>query len=282
MSSILVTGATGNIGRALIAELQSLGATPIAGSPSGESVLGAPGRAVDFGDPASLVEAFKGIDTLFLLFPLIPEKIELARNAAAAAREAGVRFILRSSGAGADPASPMAIAKLQGSIDQIISDAGIPCSFVRPNGFMQNTLSFYRNMLRDGTLYLPMADAAISLIDVRDIAAVDARILIDPQAHAGKAYTITGPEALSWSQIAQTIADASGHPIQYVAIPQEAADEAMRGAGMDDWTVEQMGSLNRVIAAGYAAEVSDSVQALTGQPARRFGDFVRENAETWR
>ena len=71
-------------------------------------------------------------------------------------------------------------------------------------------------------------------------------------------------------------------PHAYVAIPQEAANEAMRDAGMDDWMVEQMGSLNRVIAAGFAADVGDTVSTLTGRPARRFGDFVLENAKAWR
>ncbi len=282
MATILVTGATGNIGRALIAELHALGASPIAGSPTGESVLGSAGRKVDFSDPTSLAAAFAGVDTLFLLFPLVPEKIRLAQNAADAARAAGVRFILRSSGAGADASSQIAIAKLQGTIDHIITGSGIPCCFVRPNGFMQNTLTYYAGMLRAGTLYLPMADAAISMVDVRDIAAVDARILLDPQKHAGQAYTVTGPEALTQSQIAQMISEAAGHPIAYVPIPQEAADESMHSAGMDAWTVEQMGSLNRVIAAGYAAQVTDTIATLTGKPARRLADFVRENADAWR
>lgn len=280
--TILVTGATGNIGRALIQRLMSAGATVIAGSPRGESVAGAPGRVVKFEDPASLKQAFDGVDRLFLLLPLVPGKIELARNAVNAAKAAGVRFVLRSSGAGADPNSPMALARLQGEIDRIVMDSGIDYALVRPNSFMQNFIHYYGSMIKGGTVYLSHADGKSSFIDVADIAAVDAAILLNPQAHIGKAYTVTGPQAVSAREALDLIGAQIGRRIDYVAVPEDAAVASMKQMGMDEWTIGILSSLNQIIAAGWAAEVSPAVQEITGQAPRSFAQFATDNAAAWR
>ena len=279
---ILVTGATGNIGRALVQRLSSAGARVIAGSPSGESVAGAPGRVVRFDDPASLKTAFEGVERLFLLLPLVPGKVELARNAVDAAKAAGVRFLLRSSGAGADPQSPVAVARLQGEIDQLVIDSGIDHALVRPNSFMQNFIQFYGGMIKAGTVYLSHADGRSSFIDVADIAAVDAAILQDPQAHVGNAYTVTGPQALSAREALDAIGAEIGRRIDYVPVPEEAAVASMKQMGMDDWTVGILSSLNQVIANGWAAEVSPAVQQITGRAPRSFAQFVSDNVAAWR
>jgi uncharacterized protein YbjT (DUF2867 family) len=281
-NTILVTGATGNIGQPLVALLRAAGADVVAGSPSGASVDGVVGRRVDFNDTASLATAFAGIDALFLLFPLIPNKVELARHAVTAAKAAGVRHILRSSGAGADPASPMAIAALQGRIDQLVIECGIAYTLVRPNGFMQNYVNYYAGMIKAGTLYLSHGDAHASFVDVRDIAAVDSAILQNPAAHAGKIYTLTGPEALNHDEAMRLVSAAIGRPIQYVPVLESAAVRSMKDMGMDDWTIGIMSSLNQVIAAGYAAAVSTDVQSVTGLQTRTLAAFVVEHASAWR
>jgi uncharacterized protein YbjT (DUF2867 family) len=281
-SHILVTGASGNIGTPLVENLRRAGVNVTAGTPSGAPVGAVAGRTVNFNAPQSLPKAFEGIDTLFLLFPLVPNKLELARNAVNAAKAAGVKYIVRSSGGGADPASPYALLRLQGEIDAMIQASGIACTFVRPSGFMQNYVNYYAGMLKAGALYLPHADGAASIIDVRDIAAVNAVVLQNPTAHAGRAYTITGPQAITQARAVELIGKAVGKSIQYVAVPEAAAQESMRGMGMDDWSIEQMTSLNRAVAAGYAAGVTDTVAQITGKSARGFEAFVKEYADAWR
>ncbi|MFY7906454.1 MAG: NmrA family NAD(P)-binding protein, partial [Burkholderiaceae bacterium] len=196
-NTILVTGASGNIGQALIQQLKADGAQVIAGSSSGKSTHGVPTRHLDFNDPASLQDALSGIDTLFLLLPLVPNKLTLAKNAISAAKAAGVRHIVRSSGAGADPDAGFALPRLQGEIDQMVIDSGMAYTLVRPATFMQNFATYYAGMIKGGALYLPQGDGQTSFIDVRDIAAVSAAILQNPKAHTGKAYTLTGGAALS-------------------------------------------------------------------------------------
>jgi uncharacterized protein YbjT (DUF2867 family) len=273
---ILVTGASGTIGSALVQHLQQRGAEVAVMS----SKPGAGKLHGDFADRASLQRAFKGIDTLFLLLPLVPNKIELARNAIDAAKAAGVRHIVRSSGAGADANSPVALARLQGTIDQAVTDSGIAHTFIRPNGFMQNWVNFAAAQLKSGTFYAPDGDGAQSVVDARDIAASAAAILLDPAAHAGRACTLTGGEALTNAQMIEMIGRAAGRKIAYVDVPESAAREAM--AGMPPVMVEWFMSLHHVIKQGWAAGISDDVQRLTGRAPRRFADFVAENANVWK
>lgn len=280
--TILVTGATGNIGRELVAQLKAAGANVIASSNSGRAVEGVETRRADLADAASLAHAFRGIDTLFLLLPLQADMVTLAGNAVAAARAAGVTHIVRSSGAGADAASSIAIGRVQGEIDRLVMESGIAYTITRPNCFMQNFVTYYAGMIRDGALYLPQGDGKVSFVDVRDIAAVDATILRHPASHAGRIYELTGGEALSNADVAARIGAALGRKVEYVPVTDDAAIESMRAAGADAWSIDTLMSLNRMIAAGEAAAVSTDVQALLGRAPIAFERFVADYAGSWR
>jgi uncharacterized protein YbjT (DUF2867 family) len=280
---LLVTGATGTIGQALVKELHARGASfAVMSSKPGRSVGGAATVHGDMADAGSLRAAFSGVDTLFLLFPYQPNAVELARNAVQAAQAAGVKHIVRSSGAGADANSPVAIAQMQGVIDQLIEQSGIPYTLLRPNGFMQNWVNFSAGQIKAGSYAAPNGDGAISVIDVRDIAEVAAIVLTDPAAHAGKAYTLTGGEALTTAQQLAMIAAAAGRAVRYDDISEEQARTAMLGWGMDPQVVAWTLSLSYVYKHGWAAGISPDVQALTGHASRRFADYVTENAAAWR
>jgi uncharacterized protein YbjT (DUF2867 family) len=280
-NTILITAASGNIGRELVQQLKAAGASVIAGSSSGKAVEGVPSRHVDFNNTAVLQAAFAGIDTLFLLLPLVPNKVALAKNAIAAAKAAGVTHIVRSSGAGADPASGYALMQLQGEIDQLVIASGIPYTLVRPATFMQNFATYFAGMIKGGALYLPQAEGRVSFIDVRDIAAVLAAIVQNPSGHAGQAYTITGGAALSNAEAVKLISDAIGKTVNYVAVPDAAAIESMKGMGMDDWSIGQMMSLHQFTAQGLASGTTDTVRQITGREPRRFADFVNDNKRAW-
>ena len=280
-NTILVTAASGNIGRALIQQLRHAGATVIAGSSSGKTADGVPIRAVDFANIASLKTAFAGVDTLFLLLPLVANKLELAKNAIAAAQAAGVKHIVRSSGAGADATSSYALPRLQGEIDQLVIDSGIAYTLVRPATFMQNFATYYAGMVQGGALYLPQGEGRVSFIDVGDIAAVTASILQNPAVHASQVYTLTGAAALSNAEAMATIGAAIGKTVGYVAVPDEAAIASMQGMGMDDWSINQMMSLHHITTAGYAASTTDTVRQLLGRAPTPFADFVAANKQAW-
>jgi len=277
VNRILVTGASGTIGRHLVKRLQELGADfGTMSSKPGQLLQG------DFADVASLKRAFEGVDTLFLLLPLVPHKLQLADNALAAARATGVKHIVRSSGAGADPDSPVSIARLQGTIDARIADSGIAHSFLRPSGFMQNWVNFLAAQVKAGAVHAPHGDGAQSVIDARDIAGAAAVALSNPLAHAGRAYTLTGPQALTDAQMVAEISQAIGREVRYVDVPEAPAQQAMQGMGTPEVMIDWLMSLNHVVKQGWAARITDDVQQLTGHAPRRFADFVRENADVWR
>jgi uncharacterized protein YbjT (DUF2867 family) len=280
---ILVTGASGTIGQSLVRQLEARGAdfAVMSSRPSGAAAGPATVHG-DMLDAASLQAAFTGAQTLFLLFPYQANALELARNAVQAAQAAGVKHIVRSSGAGADAHSPVSIARMQGEIDQLIEQSGIAFTLLRPNGFMQNWVNFAAGQIKAGSYAAPNGDGAISVIDVRDIAEVAAIALTDLGAHAGKVYTLTGGEALSTAEQLAIIAAAAGRPVRYDDVTEAQARSAMLGWGMDPVVVEWTLSLSQVYKQGWASGVSPDVERLTGHAPRRFADFVAENLAAWR
>jgi uncharacterized protein YbjT (DUF2867 family) len=153
MNKILITGASGNIGTPLVEALRLQGADFEIMRSKADSSGAA--RIASFSDAAGLQSAFGGIDTLFVLLPLVPNKVELASNVAKAAKAAGVKHIVRSSGAGADQHSAFALPKLQGTIDQVFQDTGIATTFLRPAGLCRNTQGSYQEWSRRALSSVP-------------------------------------------------------------------------------------------------------------------------------
>jgi uncharacterized protein YbjT (DUF2867 family) len=281
-NTILVTGASGNIGKPLVQALKSAGASwaVMRSKPMGDE--GTPTRVADFADVDALTQAFSGFHTLFVLLPLVPNKLELARNVAAAAKAAGIQHIVRASGAGADAASPFALPRLQGQIDEVLSATGIPCTFLRNAGFMQNYGTYQTQAVKDGSIYMADNGQAQSLIDARDIAAVAALVLQAPAAHAGKAYTLTGGESFTGAQAAAVISTVVGHEVKHVSVSPETAVATMQQWGMPAFIIEVMDSLNRIVWAGYAAAVSPDTERLLGRKPRGFAAYAAEQAAAWK
>ena len=282
-SPLLITGASGTIGTALVRELQARGVDFAAmSSKRGATIGGRPAVPGDFADVTSLKTAFAGVHTLFLLFPFTPGSVDLARNAVEAAKAAGVRHLVRSSGAGAEAGSPVAIADLQGRIDALIQNSGLAWTLLRPAGFMQNWVTYSAAAIKAGHFAAANGDGAVSAVDVRDIAEVAAIVLANPAPHAGKIYTLTGGEALTTARQLDLIGEAVGHPVRYEAITPEQAEAAMRGWGLPDAQIVLYSSLAYVYRQGWAAGISPDVQAITGHAPRRFADFAKEHVAAWR
>jgi len=284
---ILIIGATGNIGSSLVTELQGLRANVFAGirkndkrsAPSPDL----PSIPFDFEKPTTMKEAFSKVDRAFLLLPLSEHMVAYGKTAIDAAREAGLSFLVKSSELGANSTSSKLALQAQGSVDRYLMDSGIKWSILRPNFFMQNFSGPYATGIREHNgIFLPQGDARISLIDVRDIAAVAAQILLAPNMHAGQSYDLTGPEALSNAEIAQHLSNVAGRQINYQATSDDATIEAMSQRGISPWIVEFVMSLHRHVRDGMMNKVSSIVRDITCREAAPFAHFAQEHASTWK
>ena len=279
MSKILITGASGNIGTPLVAELKAQGIDFDVLRSSGAASAGM--RVASYDDPAALARAFSGIDTLFVLLPLVPNKIALAENVVGAAKAAGVGHIVRSSGAGADAVSPFALSRLQGTIDGLFNGSGIATTILRPSGFMQNYATHMAEMVRACTVYTATGDGRHSVIDARDIAAVAAKVLADPAAHRGRTYDLSGSEASTEAERLAVLSAALGRTISHAPVSVADARDGMLKAGLPPAVVEWLSSLNEVVSQGFAAGISPDAPRLLGRPSIRFDQFVTDHLAVW-
>ncbi len=285
---ILVIGGRSKIGSALIEELAARGDAVRALVRSGENADFPDGvEAVqgDLGDPSSLDQAMAGVDRVFLLCGPNQNEVTLNENAIDAAKRAGVELLVRSSILGAGGRgihSQCTFVRHHGVCDAYLNESGVPHAIVRPNLFMQNIReSTIPSIGADGTFYANAGDARMSMVDTRDVAAV-AAALITGAARDGDAVDVTGPEALSYADVATKLSSTLGRgPIKYVDAPDDAIRQALAGMGMGEWMVNSLVELfqeyKRSGTDGYAAQVTDSVQQLTGRPPRTLDQLLAED-----
>jgi len=278
---ILVTGATGNTGAAVLSALVEQKAAVRAfvhdpdkfSTPAGVEVA-----AGDFRDPASLDAALAGIDHAYLVGPSAPDQVELETAFVEAAQRAGLAHLVRLSVVGADQADACAARFIaaHAAVEQVVRASGVPWTLLRVGGFMQNTLRQAEAIAGQSAFYSSSSPAArVSHIDVRDIGDVAARALTEP-GHQGQAYLLTGPEALSDDDIATRLSDVLGRTITHVQVPWEAVRESMAGMGLPDWGLDGLKELLDFYETGAAALVSPDAERLLGRPPRCFVDFAAD------
>ena len=215
---ILVIGGRSKIGAALIGELlgrgQQVRALVRAGEPAGSLPAAAEAVTGDLADEGSLVTAMAGVEKVFLLSSPHPDAVSWHRNAIDAARRTQVQLLVRSSILGADRESPAEFISAHTTCDRYLEDSGLPYVIVRPNLFLQNIPeSTIPSIDASGTFYADAGEARISMVDTRDVAAVAALALTEP-GHAGARYDVTGPEALSYADVAAKLTSRDGPPHQ--------------------------------------------------------------------
>ncbi len=281
--TIVVTGATGNIGKPVVEGLIKKGYAPRVIVRKREANAGWDNAGVvqieaDWNDADALAAAFEGAQRVFSISPLVENLVELGRATAAAARRAGVRHIVRSSAQGADKSAPIALGRWHGEVEKIIEDSGLEWTFVQSASFFQNYYGYAETIKNHNAFYAPLGSGKISLVDVRDIAAVAVAALTE-ENHAGKKYAVTGGESLSNQIIAETFSDVLGREIKYVDVPEEQARQQMLDGKMPAWMVDAVMELNGIGKAGYLAEARPTVEQVTGRQPIIFKQFAEENKQ---
>ena len=284
--TILITGATGTVSSEVVKQLSAKGENIIvkaaarsATDNTFENLNRVQVVQLDYDKPDSLAVALKGVDKLFLLTPFQSNMVDLTSNLVSEAKKAKVKYIAKQSVMGADAEPGITPGRLHRQAEKIIEESGIPFTFLRPNFFMQNFVNYYSNLIRSqGAFYMPAGDAKVSFVDVRDIAAVAVKSLINDNQQKGRAYNITGGEALSYGQAAEILSKAVGKKINYVNVTDQDARKGMKDMSMDEWTIKSMIELFEITRAGYVSEISPIVEQVTGNKPITFSQFAKDYA----
>ena len=277
----LVTGATGTVGRDVTKLLSKKGAAVRAAVRDQAKARprfddGIALATFDFEDDSSFAGALDGVAKVFLLSPLMPNQVEVANAFVDAAKRAGVRHIVKLSAIGADASPPYTFGKWHAANEQHIRESGLAFTFLRPNSFMQNFITYFPP--RDGAIYLPWGNGKASFVDTRDISAVAAEALTS-DGHEGKTYTLTGPAALGIAEVASILSETAGREINYVDVPESAARDGMLQAGLPQWQVEPLLELHATNKQNRWTAVTADVEKVTGTPPIDFAQFARDYAE---
>lgn len=280
---ILVTGATGTVGREVVIQLLAAG-EQVRGMTRNPSTAKLDARVElvkgDFAAPDTLAKAVDGVERVFSL-TFGPQTGTHERDLAGLAKKAGVRHIVKLSAMGGDGETKNAIRKWHEQGEEAIKETGISWTVVRPGGFMSNALHWRETVRTQGKVFSNYGDGKLPSVHPRDIAAVAVRALTS-DGHERKTYHLTGPEALSVGEQVDILSEVLGRRIEYVPITDEVARKGMEKAGMPALLIDALIPFATFIRSGRAAEVLPTVEEVTSRPALTFLDWAREHAEAFR
>lgn len=274
---VLVTGATGNTGSFLVPALlrESIDVRIFVKDGAKAKPLQDLGAEVIIGDldtPETILPAVINVDKIYLLTWNGETQLQQAENVLKAAKEAGNPHIIRHSMWG--PGNSR-IIKQGLKIEQMIKSSGLPWTLLKPTFYMQNTMMAAQTISSDGVIYWDMKDGILGMIDVRDIADAALTVIVN-EGHEGKSYILTGPEAISFNDIAKIFSKVLDKEVKYVNVPGDASFQAMTGMGLPEWIAKGYVELSEGFSENFANSTTKNVEILTGHPARSFEQFATD------
>ncbi len=283
---ITVTGSTGTIGSELVPILSEAGArmrAVLRDVHKARPLAGVAWIQADLADPRLLEPTLAGTTRLFLLTGNDEGFAKVQIGVIRAAEELGVQYVVKLSALGASDHSKSAIGRQHWEAEQALLHSRMEWTVLRPHAFMQNWLGdVAASVSTEDTIYAPIGEGRVPFIDARDIAEVAARILLEPEAHVGRKYTLTGGEAVGYDDVAAAISEATGKPVTYRPISMEEARERMTARGVSDCLIDaQLAIAEYQKAGGPTAEVSDDVERILGRAPRTILDFAEDYAEAF-
>jgi uncharacterized protein YbjT (DUF2867 family) len=284
---ILVTGATGNVGSAVLGNLGTTDVNLRALAHDESKARSLKDRGVEavvgeLLEPETLIPALEGVSTVLLITPIHPEQVTQATNVIEAAKESGNDpRIVRLSVHQASHEAPSRNSRQHAQIEDELRSSGLPYTLLRPQSFMQNTLATARTVASEGKIYQPFKDGKLGMIDAWDIGEVAAKVLTE-EGHEGAVYTLTGPAAISFYEVAEALSEVLGKEVRYVDISLEDAKRAMLNMGLSEWRADVLIEYAKAHSEGYSNFTTEDVEQLTGHRATSYQEFATDFERVFR
>ncbi len=285
MEKVIILGATGTIGTAVIKNLQNRNIEVFAGVQSENdfdkvSQFGATPVIVNFTDQESLNQALDGKNRVFLVTPLMQNPETVTQMVINASKQNGVKHLVRSTASGADSNGQIQMARWAGASEDLIKASGLNYTILRPYSFLQNFINFHSQTIKQyNGFYLPTGDAKLSMLDINDLGEVVA-IALTSEEHFGKIYELSG-QTYSNEILAETLSKVLDKKITYIDVPEEKAKESMLTNQMPEWMVNAMMELNYITKQGWTAGYSDDYKNLTGKEYTSAETFFTNNKQAF-
>ena len=281
---IFVVGSTGSVGSELVKQLLEKGQRVRGATRNPAGAARRCGSAVEFVEfdllrPETFSAALAGVKRAFLMArPGDERSDEWAIPLVDEMKHRGVEHVVDLSALGAEQRDDFALRRTEEHLEK----SGMAFTHLRPNWFMQVFTSgpLFAGIQSAATIAIPAADARISYIDIRDIAAA-ATAALTVVGHANKAYTLTGPESLDHQTIAGEISNAAGRTIRYVSIGEDDARKAILSAGLAPQQAERLVGFYRLVRTGACAAVSPDVETILRRSPIPFHQFAADHAGCW-
>ena len=279
---ILITGATGKTGsatakslgekgerfRALIRNeekkegLESLGGEVVIGSIENTDVVN---------------QSMQGVKTVLVLLPNSESQLALEKQLVDSAKQAGVERIVKMSSIEATPDAKSPIPKLHLESEEYIKQSGLEWTMIKPNFYMQNLLASAGTIKDQGKIFLPMGEGKTGMIDTTDVGTVIAKVLSE-DGHESMNHEITGPEILSFYEVAEIFSKALGKQVDYVDVPMDAYKETLGQFLTNQWHLDAVIDLFKGIAEGGIEDKTNTFNELTGETPKSLSQFLAENS----
>lgn len=278
---ILITGASGNVGKVLTQQLLEAGQTVRVLTRDAKKFSAFERQADiavgDLNEPETLRPALEGVERIFLVTASTQHDANILR----VAKDVGVQHVVKLSTF--EAVDPMMVehVKWHREREELIRASGLAWTFLRPTMFMSTALDWADSIRQEGVIYFPGGDGKVPPVDPWDVASVAASALTGFN-HEEQAYALTGPEALSFGEMAEILSRVLGKTIRYVDIPEEAAGEEMRKAGLPDYVVGGLIGTFAAIRTGRLGYCTEDIEKVTGRKARNFEMWCHEHVAAFR
>ena len=277
---ITVTGATGNIGQLVIPALLEGGAEVTALVRDSKKAEGLKNQGVividgEYTDTEAVQKAVEGADAILMIAPPNPDAVKQMSGLIAAAKKAGDPHVVRISALKAASGAPTDNGKLHHVSDNELKESGLPYTILRPHFFMQNLWMSIPTIQEQSQMYWGMGDGKLGMIDVRDIADVAVKILLNG-SHQGEILNPTGPDSITFTQVAEAISKFLDKEVSYVPVTYEQVRQSIIEMGWGDWGGQVMHDYSKAYAEGWGNFTTDDVVKVTGNKPRSIDQFVNE------